>query len=70
MKPGTQVTKNAIIPLPRLRYETFEHNNTTAPLTYKKQGKVLWVFWTAREAIVRWSDGTRSTERFENLEEI
>lgn len=71
MKPGTQVTKTEILPDTRPhRYETFEHNRHTAPLTYKKQGKVLWVFWTAREAIVRWSDGTRSTERFENLEEI
>ena len=70
MKPGTQVTKNAIIPLPRLRYETFEHNNTMAPLTYKKQGKVLKTDWSRKEALVQWADGTRSTERFENLEEI
>lgn len=71
MKPGTVVTKEFVLQdTRRLRYETFEHNNTTPPAAYKKTGKIMWTFWTAKEALVRWSDGTRSTERFENLEEI
>ena len=70
MKRGTLVAMNAVIPLPRLRYETFEHNKTTPPLTYKKKGKVLKTDWSRKEALVQWADGTRSTERFENLEEI
>ena len=70
MKRGTQVTKEVVLQdTRRLRYETFEHNKTKAPLAYKKTGKIMWIFWAAKEAIVRWSDETRSTERLENLEE-
>ena len=71
MKPGTWVTKTEILPDTRPhRYETFEHNRHTAPLTYKKQGKVLKTDWSRKEALVHWANGVRSWERFENLEEI
>ena len=70
MRPGIVVTKDVILASPkRMRYETFEHNRETPLPTYKKTGKIMWVDWEHGVAVVRWEDGTRSNERFKNLEE-
>lgn len=70
MRPGIEVTKEVILASPkRMRYETFEHNHGTPPLTYKKTGRVTWVDWKNGAASVRWSDGTITKELFKNLEE-
>lgn len=71
MGPGTQVTKTITLKdTRRRRYQTFKRNDQTPPLTYKKQGRIIWVDKRFDMARVGWADGTLSNERFENLEEI